>query len=50
MDYRVSEYYSIMLFLDDSLNVLKPYTSYINTYVENICNTSNDPEIVQLAS
>ena len=38
-----------VLFIDDAEAVLKPYISYINTYIENICNTSNDPEIVQLA-
>jgi hypothetical protein len=35
--------------LDDASSVLKPYLSYINTYIENICNTSKDPEVVSLA-
>ena len=35
--------------LADAAQVLKPYISYINSYVENICNTSNEQEVVQLA-
>jgi hypothetical protein len=52
MDYRISKYF-ILLFLlinlADAAQVLKPYISYIISYVENICNTSNDQEITQLA-
>lgn len=35
--------------LDDAASVLQPYISYINTYIENICDTSKDPEVIQLA-
>jgi hypothetical protein len=37
------------LILADAAQVLKPYLSYIVSYIENICNTTNDQEIIQLA-
>ena len=54
MDYRISKYFIYYYFIylisiADAAQVLKPYISYIISYVENICNTSNDQEITQLA-
>ena len=39
----------IILFQDDSKLILKPYASYITTYLENIINTSKNPDIIKAA-
>ena len=39
----------IILFQDDAKLILKPYASYITTYLENIINTSKNPDIIQAA-
>ena len=39
----------IIQFQNDAESLLKPYVSYITTYLENICNTSADPDVIQHA-
>ena len=39
----------IIEFQDDANKILKPYVSYITTYLENIINTSAEPDIITLA-
>jgi len=39
----------IILFQDDAKLILKPYASYITTYLENIINTSKNPDIIKEA-
>jgi hypothetical protein len=38
----------IIEYQTDAASVLKPYLTYIVSYVENICNTTNEPEIRQI--
>ena len=37
----------IIQFQNDDNNILKPYLSYLITYLENICNTSVDPDAIR---
>ncbi len=39
----------IIQFQDDANKILKPYVSYITTYLENIINTSAEPDIISTA-
>jgi serine/threonine-protein kinase ULK4 len=39
----------IIQFQDDGPKILKPYVSYITTYLENIINTSAEPDIISAA-
>ena len=39
----------ILQFQSDGESLIKPYVSYIITYLENICNTSADPSVIQYA-
>ena len=39
----------IIQFQDDANKILKPYVSYITTYLENIINTSAEPDIISAA-
>ncbi len=39
----------ILEFQTDANKILKPYLSYLITYLENICNTSADPDIIRIA-
>ena len=39
----------IIQFQDDANKILKPYVSYITTYLENIINTSADPDVISAA-
>jgi len=39
----------IIEFQDDAKLILKPYASYITTYLENIINTSENPDIIKAA-
>jgi hypothetical protein len=39
----------ILQFQSDGESLIKPYASYIITYLENICNTSADPSVIQYA-
>ena len=39
----------IILFQDDANKILKPYISYITTYLENIINTSAEPDVISAA-
>ena len=39
----------IIQFQKDAEAILKPYVSYITTYLENICNTSADQDVIQHA-
>ena len=39
----------IIQFQDDANKILKPYVSYITTYLENIINTSAEPVIISAA-
>ena len=39
----------ILHFQTDGESIIKPYVTYIITYLENICNTSAEPSVIQLA-
>ena len=39
----------ILQFQDDGNKILKPYVSYITTYLENIINTSAEPDVISVA-
>ena len=39
----------IIQFQNDANKILKPYISYLITYLENICNTSADPNVISNA-
>ena len=39
----------IIEFQTDAKKIIKPYLSYLITYLENICNTSTEPEIIKLS-
>ena len=39
----------IIQFQDDANKILKPYVSYIITYLENIINTSAEPDVISAA-
>jgi hypothetical protein len=39
----------IIQFQDDANKILKPYVSYISTYLENIINTSAEPDVIAAA-
>ena len=39
----------IIQFQDDANKILKPYVSYITTYLENIINTSAEPDVISAA-
>ena len=39
----------IIQFQDDANKILKPYASYITTYLENIINTSAEPDVISTA-
>jgi serine/threonine-protein kinase ULK4 len=39
----------ILQFQKDANKILKPYLSYLITYLENICNTSADPDVIRVA-
>ena len=39
----------IVQFQKDANKLLKPYLSYLVTYLENICNTSADPDVIRTA-
>ena len=39
----------IIQFQDDANKILKPYVSYITTYLENIINTSAEPDVISSA-
>ncbi len=39
----------ILQFQSDGNKIIKPYLSYLITYLENICNTSADPDINRIA-
>ncbi len=39
----------IIQFQDDANKILKPYVSYISTYLENIINTSAEPDVINAA-
>ena len=39
----------IIEFQNDGKKILKPYVSYITTYLENICNTTAEPDIINTA-
>ena len=39
----------IIEYQPDAKKIIKPYLSYLITYLENICNTSTEPEIIKLA-
>ena len=39
----------IIQFQDDANKILKPYVSYITTYLENIINTSAEPDVISTA-
>ena len=39
----------IIIFQNDGIKIIKPYLSYLITYLENICNTSADPDVIKAA-
>ena len=39
----------IIEFQPDAKKIIKPYLSYLITYLENICNTSTEPEVIKLS-
>ena len=39
----------IIQFQEDAIIILKPYVSYITTYLENIINTSAEPDVISAA-
>jgi hypothetical protein len=39
----------IIQYQKNSTEILRPYVSYITTYLENICNTSAEPEVINTA-
>ena len=39
----------IVQFQDDATKIIRPYLSYLITYLENICNTSTDAEVIETA-
>ena len=39
----------IIEYQPDAKKIIKPYLSYLITYLENICNTSTEPEIIKLS-
>ena len=39
----------IVQFQNDGVKIIKPYLSYLITYLENICNTSADPDVIRTA-
>ena len=39
----------IVQFQDDCSKIIKPYLPYLITYLENICNTSADPDVIRTA-
>ena len=39
----------IVQFQDDATKIIRPYLSYLITYLENICNTSTDVEVIETA-
>ena len=39
----------IIQFQNDANKILKPYVSYITTYLENIINTSAEPDVISAA-
>ncbi len=39
----------IIEYQNDGKKILKPYVSYITTYLENICNTTAEPDIINTA-
>ena len=39
----------IIQFQEDANKILKPYASYITTYLENLINTSAEPDVISAA-
>ncbi len=39
----------IVQFQNDANKIIRPYLSYLITYLENICNTSADPDVIRTA-
>jgi hypothetical protein len=39
----------IIEYQPDAKKIIKPYLSYLITYLENICNTSTEPEVIKLS-
>ena len=47
--YMIKIFVWIIQFQKDGEDIMKPYVSYIITYLENICNTSADPSVIKHA-
>ena len=39
----------IVQFQNDANKIIKPYLPYLITYLENICNTSAEPDVIRAA-